>query len=266
MDNKPFLLHFPSIDESCRTICDDKRVNEILFHLSHDEIKISKSGTLEDQRQQFMRQWFTLTDESINDLLTTCSSSFIQELYSFCLECRCLFIIFDVIYRWLNPLHLLIIIKKICEWLSNSVPQIIISSVLCVRCNDDLLCYKLIKVVSDSIGSKCVTMTPTNEITLNDTISARNEVVTSMENVCYFTIIELINLIVRVCNANLFLVEDCFSPNKKCTCSRIFAPYDSRSLRPSLRTQYQNRRAILRQTYPQSGSCLQDVQCECSSF
>ena len=54
----------------------------------------------------------------------------------------------------------------------------------------------------------------------------RKAIITSVQNFCNFPIIELIDLFMIVCDANLYFVEDCFSANEELTSCRVCAPYN----------------------------------------
>ena len=64
--------------------------------------------------------------------------------------------------------------------MSNSITQILISSVVCVRSNDDVLSNYLRERVSNRIGAKSIITTKPDKITLNNPVEIRKVIETMM--------------------------------------------------------------------------------------
>jgi len=95
-----------------------------------------------------------------------------------------------------------------------------------MRCDDDLLSDYFTKLVSNRVGAILITTAKTDKITLVDSIGARKIIKARMQNNRNLTLIERINFFMRVSNANLFLVKDCFSSYKELTVCGVDSPYN----------------------------------------
>ena len=124
------------------------------------------------------------------------------------------------------------IVKQLNQWKCSHLSQIFFVIAIVVesmRSNDQFLSNKLTELISDDILTKLGAIAPSNKITLIDLLSARKILEASMQNLCNFIIIELINLIVRVSNTDLFLVEHrTLVPTKNLPLARIGSPHDCR--------------------------------------
>jgi len=109
-----------------------------------------------------------------------------------------------------------------------TVTKISICLITSVRSNDNLLVNYLWELVSEKVGVVFIKSTKPDKISLQNGVCIRKAIITSVQNLCNFASIELIDLFMVVGNANLLFVEYCFGANKERISSRINPPHNSR--------------------------------------
>ena len=115
------------------------------------------------------------------------------------------------------------------QWASDCIAKIILSIIIGVWCDNDSLTNHTGEDIGNGVRLILIATTNTDKVTLQNPWRAWQIVIAKVKNLCYWTFMIGINVLMRLINFDLYLIEYTLRSHKEVTSRRITSPDNSRS-------------------------------------